>query len=124
MNKEGLVNLELYKEENEFGGENYYLKAEYLVEEEYKTSKLTIPKIWLPINKNYLSISHGYYHNQYVIPEVTIDLGFGSLTIDKVKDKDGEYCYKYEVIEERAEKMTLEEIEKKLGHKIELVSKK
>ena len=124
MNKERLVNLELYKDTNEFGYEDYYLKAEYLIEEEHRTVKLTIPKIYLSINENNLIIHREYYHNSYIKPETTVDLGFGELHLDKVKDKDGEYYYKYEVIEERAEKMTLEEIEKKLGHKIELVSKK
>lgn len=124
--KEVLTNLELYKDKNECGYEGYYLKAEYLIEEEYRTVKLTIPKIYLPINEENLviNINHGCCYDSYIQPETTVDLGFGELHLDKVKDQDVTYYYKYEVIDERAEKMTLEEIEKKLGHKIELVSKK
>ena len=53
--------------------------------------------------------------------DYTIDI-FGT-TLPLRRDEAGNICYE-KVIEEYPQKMTLAEVEKKLGHKIELVSKK
>ena len=46
--------------------------------------------------------------------------GLGDLSL--YSDDDG-YLYHEKIIEEKTKEMTLEEIEKKLGHKVKIVSK-
>lgn len=116
MQRSELTKLELYQEDG-----CYYLRAEYKEENDYRLQKYTIPKMVLPINQ-YPTIKQGCYRDRLGrLYETTIDLGFGDLDI--LKDDDG-YYYKCEIIKEYPQKMTLEEIEKKLGYKVELVSGK
>ena len=117
MQRSELTKLELYKEDG-----CYYLRAEYEEEDDYRLRKYTIPKILLPLGSN-ITVNH--------ISEPvgrlawrernSIDFGFGELDIFKCDDG---YYYKCETIKEYPQKMTLEEIEKKLGYKVELVSGK
>lgn len=109
-----LTNLELYQEDNK-----YYLRAEYEIITKTCKKKLTIPKIYLPTNMLYPNI-------EFAVPSLTssnttVDLGFGRMKM--IQDTDGS-VFITKIIEEYPQKMTLEEIEKKLGYKIELVSKK
>ena len=120
MQKSELTKLELYQEDD-----SYYLRAEYEVEDDYRLQKYIIPKLWLPISGNPV-IKHDHYRMSYgdLIKnnrEITIDLGFGDLTVLKGDDR---YYYKCETLKEYPQKMTLDEIEKKLGYKVELVSGK
>lgn len=112
-----LQSLELYSEMvNDMGDIQYFLKAVYEHETPYRKERLTIPKIYLPVRQKEVVVKHscGIYD------EVTADIGFGDLKVCR-KDK---VAYTVEVLEEYPQKMTLEEIEKKFGHKIELVSSK
>lgn len=115
MQRSDLTKLELYQEDG-----CYYLRAEYEVEDDHRLQKYTIPKISLPIrrepviNEDVLDYPIPRYHS-------TISLGFAELEI--LKGDDG-YLYKCETIKEYPQKMTLEEIEKKLGYKVEVVSGK
>lgn len=111
-----LVSLELYSEKNECGVEDYYLKAIYERTTKYGKERITIPKIHLGVDPHSVIINHGSYFNR----EAAVNIGFGNLPI---LEKDG-VVYTVNVLEEYAQKMTLEDIEKKLGHKVEIVSKK
>ena len=109
-----LTKLELYQEDDK-----YYLRAEYEVITKTSKKKLTIPKIYLQTNMVYPII-------EFAVPSLTtsnatVDLGFGKM--EMIQDNDGTVCIT-KIIEEYPQKMTLEEIEKKLGYKVELVSKK
>lgn len=111
-----LTKLELYKEDDQ-----YFLKAEY--EEITKTQKkrITIPKIVLPLyDRPIIGSASPFDHT------IGVDIGFGALPfgIDLIHDDPNTVYYDEEVIEEYPQKMTLEEIEKKLGYKVEIVSKK
>lgn len=111
MQKSRLTNLELY----EMAG-SYYLRAEYEVEDEYKVQKHTLPRLYLPIGDHFIINQHPHWHGY----DIKVD--FGELQLD-VLEQDG-YTYKVETIKEYPKKMTLEEIEKKLGYKVEIVSGK
>ena len=121
-----LEELELYKA----GDGRYYLCAEYTKEYDRKISRFIIPKIYLPTS-SYPSIERTYYDSWNRPVEVGIDLGFGVLTakkgdvFDPREDRSVDafdVFYAEYTMENKTKKMTLSEIEKELGHKIELIS--
>lgn len=105
MHESKLTNLKLYQDDG-----MYYLEAEYEIITKYNRRKMIIPRILLQ-TFCYPSITH----ECGIIDRFSVDLGFGELLAERIKE---------EVIEEYPQKMTLEEIEKKLGYKVELVSGK
>ena len=111
LNNVKLKNLKLYKDKGV-----YYLEAIYIHEDDAGIYETVVPKISLPVYGGmpmFVSeIGHRSIHK--------IDLGFGELT---VCEKDGIACTT-KTIEEKTQKMTISEIEKKLGYKIEIVSEK
>lgn len=122
-NKETLKSLELYSEESK-AGKSYFLKAIYEIENQYVKNEIVIPKIALPLCPGEHVIhkyeSHSYSSLKVDIPH-TIDIGFGDLPM--MSDDHGRYYYEVTVAE-YPQKMTLSEIEKKLGYKVEIVSEK
>ena len=79
---------------------------------------MSIPKIEFPIAKNCsVNIMSGEYDFK-PYTTVSIDFGLGELYAEPFDDS-GHY-YTVTCIEEKVHKMTLAEIEKKLGYKIEL----
>ena len=122
MKNSYLKDLKLYKEDGK-----YYLHAEYEKEDDDKITRTIVPKIELPV------MHYPYIENYEGLCGIRcdIDLGFGSLTAlrGNVSDpRNGKMCdatdvfYASYVIKTKTKKMTLSEIEKVLGHKIELVS--
>lgn len=119
-----LSRLYLYSETDENGKKYYYLRAHYDVEEEFRKVEIIYPKINLPIfDGGSLPIARDIsccLHHPFIRPDMSIDIGFGDTPCmrDGIND-----AYMYEIVkEEKPRKMTLSEIEKKLGHKIILVN--
>lgn len=120
-----LSGLYLYSETDNNGNKRYYLRARYDVEDEFRKTEIIYPKIYLPVSVHKPPVIHmdgllpspifGYD----IVPRI-IDIGFGYLKLETDNLHDG-YMYEF-VKEEKAQKMTLSEIEKKLGHKIILVN--
>lgn len=108
MYRSELTKLELYQEDGK-----YFLNAEYEEEDNHRLQRYTIPKILLPIDP-YPTIRYDDRTN-------SVDLGFGELP---VLECDKGYLFELETVKEYPQKMTLEEIEKKLGYKVEIVSGK
>ena len=119
--KETLKSLELYSEETK-AGKSYFLKAIYEIENQYVKKEIVIPKIALPLCPGE-QVIHKYesYPSLKVDIQRTIDIGFGDLPV--MSDDHGLYYYEVTVAE-YPQKMTLSEIEKKLGYKVEIVSEK
>lgn len=115
-----LKDLQLHKEETE-NTNGWYLSAVYQHENEVGIYEVTIPKIWLPIRYGEPIITTSVCKSTYLSAESTIDLGFGELTI--CRDDRGHNFYE-KLIEEKIKDMTLDEIEKKLGFKVRVVTKK
>ena len=130
----------VYKDKGEFGVERLYLRISYSYEDNLGNKKeLVIPKIELPFRPDLLphiveeDVSTLWQnHPRYFIKtresgleceeveEVTVAGENGELV--KFKCKNTAFV---EVIRERAvKKMTLSEIEEKLGYKVQLISKK
>ena len=102
----------------------YYLRAVYDQEDSYRKTELIIPKIMLPIS-NYPVIKEES-GEWYRLPQSTANIGFGDMQLGKgVSYPDApECCYTIKTIEEKTRTMTLSEIEKKLGYRINLVAEK
>lgn len=116
--------LEVY-EEVHHGIKSYLAKIVIEAENEHRKVEITIPRIDLLVDTSRMpTISQALVLDSPCIGrfnDYSIDI-FGT-TLPLRKDKTGNVYYE-KVIEEYPQKMTLDEIEKKLGHKIELVSKK
>lgn len=96
-------------------GDAYYLNLTYECEDEKAVYVLNIPRVELPcLNDPYIN---DFGDNGAVI-------GFiGGVRLLIRQDMNGALLSKV-VIEEKTHKMTVAEIEKKLGYKIEIVSEK
>ena len=101
----------------------YYLAATYRIEDKHSIREIDIPKIRLMQSENAFTIN--LEDNRLGFREGYINFGFGNLQLDKVLDENAiPYFYTERVLEEKYTEMTLDEIEKKLGHKIKIVSKR
>ena len=109
--------LKLNKKKLSRDAYEYYLTAVIEHEDKAGVYETVIPHIELPVycREIKLNSSCGCY------PDVQMDLGFGLLD---VIGGFNEPPYTTTKIKDKTQKMTLAEIEKKLGHKIELVSEK
>lgn len=96
-------------------GLGYYLSPKYRLETDRSVREIYIPKARLPINYGRLVIGFNHKANN-----PSCDFGLGELLL--YADDAGHTFYET-VIEEKTKEMTLEEIEKKLGHKVKIVSK-
>lgn len=110
-----LENVEFFTDENEFGQIDYCLSLTYIKTNQFGKWKINYPKVALPILK------HGLPN---VLPEMNgwfIDIGLPE-SLPLLPDGPFEAVYTVEQLEEYVQEMTLEEVEKKLGHKVKLVT--
>lgn len=111
-----LKNVNVYSEDGD-----YYLSVTYQYETDRAMKEVTIPKIALSICKNCLPrVSHNV--SLFGMPQYEINFGFGDLIARYDESIHG--CFQEKLIAKKVYKMTVEEIEKKLGHKVEIVSEK
>lgn len=105
-----LIDVSLNKD-----GMGYYLSPRYRVENDTCVKEIYIPKARLKINFHQVGVDLDTFKNNYMC-----NLGFGNLEL--YADDDG-HVY-YEIIkEEKIHDMTLEEIEKRLGYKVRIITK-
>ena len=119
--------IEVFEEVHN-GIKSYLAKIVIEAENEHRKVEITIPRIDLKVDTgripriNCLRYTEPYPEFPRIpLPDYTIDI-FGS-TLPLRRDERGNVYYE-KVIKEYPQKMTLAEVEKKLGHKIELVSDK
>lgn len=108
-----IKDLQLYNEDGK-----YYLSALFNFEDKNGYYELFVPKIALPISERCSVNQTTDTCGREVYHTVSADLGFGELSVKPFND-DGNY-FKLTCLEEKIHKMTLREIEKELGYKIEL----
>ena len=122
--KVNFKSLEVYEEIHN-GIKSYLAKIVIEAETEHRKVEITIPRIDLLIDTSRVPrIDREFLLNSPYFGrpgDYTIDI-FGT-TLPLRRDKAGNVYYE-KVIEEYPHKMTIEELEKKLGYKIELVSGK
>ena len=108
-----IKDLKLYKEDNK-----YYLSAFIDYENKQGIYEISVPKIKLPITQNCCINNTSGTCDSKFYTTVSIDFGLGELYAEPFDDS-GHY-YTVTCIEEKVHKMTLADIEKELGYKIEL----
>lgn len=115
MNDGFLKNVEL-KNDSEKG---YYLCVTYETKDKYDNiHEEIIDKVPLPLYTNPLCISSKKTISFNQLEDTLMDIGYGDVHLfkdTKIIDKIVKYAEK---------EMTIEEIEKKLGHKVKIVNKK
>ena len=103
-----------------------YLKLVYEYEDSYGIHELTIPQVEFPFG-NRLNLIH-IYENNPALRRLSIRLctegDVTSVYLYDTKSNDGLVYYVDKIIKRKPKKMTIEEIEQKLGYKVEIVSSK
>lgn len=121
--KTNLKDVEFHKDKN---GDCYLLLSYTVENSDGSIDQFTFPSVRLNICKHSFSIT-----NDYDFDTTFIDCGFGKLALDcgQVKTREGKTIkgvrfLKETIKEAPAKEMTLDEIEKKLGHKVKIVNQK
>lgn len=102
-------------------GYGYCLNITYRVEDDKKVQDFNIPRLQLPIVSNRFRIRterDGYYED-YVA-----DIGLGEMKMLPTYGTGGGPRYTITTAKTKTKEMTLDEIEKKLGHKVKIVNEK
>ena len=108
--KVDLVDLTLGRD-----GIGYYLSPKYRVETEKNVREIYIPKARLKVNLHCVGLELNTFTNNY-----NCNLIPGGLEL--YADSEG-HVYYDTVVEEKVYELSLEEIEKRLGYKVKIVSK-
>ena len=101
-----------------------YLKLVYEYEDGYGIHELTIPQVEFPFG-NRLNLIHIYENNpalQRLSVRLCTEGDVTSVYLYDTKSYDGLVYYTDKIIKRKPKKMTIEEIERKLGYKVEIVS--
>lgn len=115
MEKRTIKSAKLYKEDDK-----YYLDLTYRIEKDRKIEEMWIPKVRLPIEKG----TCGSFRLGMQTAFVLDCSNSVHLPLEERKDEYGEFAFRTMVVEELPEELTIEEIEKRLGHKIRIVNNK
>lgn len=107
----------------------YYLKLVYEYEGNDGTHQVIFPKVWFPFRQDCIPNMHNGICDTslYLVPYVDSELLLTEVT---ATNYDGETITTSStsvvdcLIKKKVHKMTIEEIEKELGYKVEIVSKK
>ena len=103
-----------------------YLKLVYEYEDGYGIHELTIPQVEFPFG-NRLNLIY-IHENNPALQRLSIRLctegDVTSVYLYDTKSDDGLVYYVDKIIKRKPKKMTIEEIEQKLGYKVEIVSSK
>ena len=124
-------NVELYSISPFKEDGRWYLKLIYKYEDEYGKHTVVIPKVLIPFSQQDLPVIRSSpSYNEYLLERPYIDCMDSMMlyksTCDLASERGvKEPAYYFNIITEYATKeMTLDEIEKELGYKVKIVSKK
>lgn len=117
-NKCFLKDAQIYSQDG-----NRYLKLVYEYEDSYGIHELTIPRVEFPFgNRLNLFYIHG---NNPELQRLSIRLctegNVANVYLHNSKSYDGLVYYTDKIIKHKPKKMTIEEIERELGYKVEIV---
>lgn len=102
--------------------DKYYIDVTYLYEDDRFVKEIRFPKIHIPLTEFRGDIDHVPVDRRWQPFGMETRILLGNLSMP-LCEKNG-VTYEEHIIEEKVQEMTLEEIEKKLGQKIKIVSKK
>ena len=101
-----------------------YLKLVYEYEDSYGIHELTIPQVEFPFG-NRLGLTY-ICENNPALQRLSIRLctegDVANVYLHNSKSYDGLVYYTDKIVKHKPKKMTIEEIEQKLGYKVEIVS--
>lgn len=101
-----------------------YLKLVYEYEDSYGVHELTIPQVEFPFG-NRLNLIY-IHENNPALQRLSIHLctegDVASVYLHNSKSYDGLVYYTDKIIKRKPKKMTIEEIERELGYKVEIIS--
>ena len=124
-------NVELYSITPFKENECWYLKLIYKYEDEDGKHTVVIPKVLIPFSQQDLPVIRSSpSYNEYLLERPYIDCRNSMMLYKSICDLASERgvkepAYYFNIITEYATKeMTLDEIEKELGYKVKIVSKK
>lgn len=120
MNEINLTNVKLKKDER-----GCYLRLKYIQETDNAINEIIIPKFRLPIRTDDLIIRNEGYHEGYLDTSIEANIGFGYFPLGEGVTEHSygkKVCYSVKELEKKVHKMTVADIEKELGYKIEIVS--
>lgn len=103
-----------------------YLKLVYEYEDSYGIHELTIPQVEFPFG-NRLGLKYICENNpalQRLSVRLCTEGDVANVYLHDSKSYDGLVYYTDKIIKRKPKKMTIEEIEQKLGYKVEIVSSK
>lgn len=117
--RERLVDVQLVEEDRSF-----YLDVKYEYENENGIYEVRYPRVLLTFCSNALPAIDRSWNSYEKL--LHANFGFGNLLVSEYHDPDrnADYNYIVNTIKEKTHKMTVAEIEAKLGYKIEIVSEK
>lgn len=116
MTKSILEKCELVEEAGQF-----YLKLVYIIDDDARIRRITIPKAKLPLNRSFVpEVSSEYRSIRDFNKSFFVRAGYDNCILP-LESVEG-VCYKEEILKEKTRKLTVSEIERKLGYKIEIVS--
>lgn len=116
---EKLEKVELWRDK---ASDEYFFRLEYLCENESEVFRMIFPKVesGIPINR----VSFNEVHSMFPGRDArTLSFNTSDNRHIVLPDEKGNYMY-LETITEKIHEMTIEQIEKKLGYKVKIVSKK
>lgn len=104
----------------------YYMHARYRVEDTRSVREVDIPKIRLNIDEHCVVIDGDRDkfgpRDSLGLPRVFANIGLGWCGLE-YGDESNKVYFTETIIEEKTKEMTLEEIERELGHKVKIVNK-
>ena len=101
-----------------------YLKLVYEYEDSYGIHELTFPQVEFPFG-NCLGLTHICENNpglQRIFIHLCTEGDVANVYLHDTKSYDGLVYYTDKIIKHKPKKMTIEEIERELGYKVEIVS--
>ena len=101
-----------------------YLKLVYEYEDSHGVHELTIPQVEFPFG-NRLNLIYIHENNlalQRLSIRLCTDGDVANVYLHDTKSYDGLVYYTDKIIKHKPKKMTIEEIERELGYKVEIVS--
>ena len=116
MTKSFLEKCELVEDHGQF-----YLKLVYIVEDDARIRRITIPRAKLPVNRDVIpDVSSEFQSLIDIHKSFYVRAGYDNCLLP-MESVEG-VCFKEEILKEKTRKLTISEIERKLGYKIEIIS--
>lgn len=106
------------------GKEYPKMHLQYLVETEFEKKLIDIPEAVLPLRPNSIIKDQSTYYLYHLRHTIQLDDNSCPLRMAEGELSDQSYAYAEKTLERYPRKMSVEEIEDKLGYPIEIVSKK